>query len=151
MRVTQLLIEWARYRELIRFIGISSHNEEILRQAILSKEFDTVMIDYSAFNPGTAPLIELAAEHEIGVIVMRPLGGSGRTTTIRGNVDAGTAGVLTPENLLRYVLSNPGVSVAIPGARYPSRIVENAATASSYEPMSEAEKRELEAAARELY
>ena len=153
MRVDGALegLEAARYRELIRFIGMSSHNEEILRQAILSKEFDTVMIDYSAFNPGTAPLIELAAEHDIGVIVMRPLGGSGRTTTMRGNMEAGTAGILTPANLLRYVLSNPGVSVAIPGARYPSRIVENAATASSYEPMSEREKRELEAAAREMY
>ncbi len=153
MRVDGALegLEAARYRELIRFIGLSSHNEDILRQAILSKEFDTVMIDYSAFYPQTAPLIELAAEHDIGVIVMRPLGGSGRTTTIRGNIEAGTAGILSPANLLRYVLSNAAVSVAIPGARYPSRVLENVATASSYEPMSEREKRELEAAARALY
>ena len=144
-------LEAARYRELIRFIGVSSHNEELLRRAILSREFDTVMLEYSAFYPQTAPLIELAAEHDIGVIVMRPVGGSGRTSTMRGNIERGEAGILTPANLLRYVLSNPGVSVAIPGARYPDRVIENVQTASDYEPMTEREKRELEVAARELY
>ena len=153
MRVDGALegLEAARYRELIRYIGLSSHSEEILRKAILSKEFDTVMIDYSAFNTSTAPLVDLAAEHDIGVIVMRPLGGSGRTSTMRGMLESGTAGILTPENLLRYVLSNPGVSVAIPGARYPSRIVQNVSTASNFQPMTAREKAALEAAARELY
>ena len=64
-------------------------------------------------------LIELAAERDVGVIVMRPLGGSGRTSVMRGRMADGDEGPLTPANLLRYVLSNPGVSVAIPGARYP--------------------------------
>jgi len=144
-------LEAARYRELVRFIGISSHNEDILRRAILSREFDTVMLEYSAFFPHTAPLIDLAAEHDIGVIVMRPVGGSGRTSTMRGMIERGEAGVLTPANLLRYVLSHPGVSVAIPGASYPSRVIENVRTASDYAPMSEREKRDLEAAARDLY
>lgn len=70
---------------------------------------------------------------------------------MRGNMAAGYAGPLTPANLLRYVLSNPGVSVAIPGARYPSRVVENVAIASSYAPMTNAERRELEDAASALY
>jgi predicted aldo/keto reductase-like oxidoreductase len=144
-------LEAARYRELIQFIGISSHNEEILHRAITSHEFDTVMLEYSAFYPRTAPLIELAAHHDVGVIVMRPVGGSGRTSTMRGNIERGEAGILTPANLLRYVLSNPGVSVASPGASYPSRVIENVATASAYEPMTEREKRELESAAKALY
>src|SRR5690606_31482798 len=116
-----------------------------------SGEFDTVMLEYSAFFPQTAPLIDLAAEHDVGVIVMRPVGGSGRTTTMRGMIADGYDGPLTPANLLRYAWSHPGVSVAIPGARYPTRIEENVATALSYEPMSDAEKRELEQAASELY
>jgi hypothetical protein len=41
--------------------------------------------------------------------------------------------------------------VAIPGARYPSRIKENVETASTYEPMSDAERRELEAEAAQNY
>jgi aryl-alcohol dehydrogenase-like predicted oxidoreductase len=82
---------------------------------------------------------------------MRPLGGSGRTSVLRGRVADGSAGELTPANLLRYVLSNPGVSTAIPGARYPSRIHDNVAVASSYETMDAAEQRRLEEAAAALY
>ena len=144
-------LEAARYRGLIDHIGISSHNLDIVHEAIVSHEFDTVMLEYSAFFPETAKLIELAAKHDVGVIVMRPLGGSGRTSTMRGNLERGDAGILTPANLLRYVLSNPHVSVAIPGARYPSRIVENVATAANYAPMESSERRGLEAAARTLY
>ena len=141
----------AQYRGLIGHIGMSSHSLDILEKAITRGEFDTVMLEYSAFFPQGAPLIELAADHDVGVIVMRPLGGSGRTSVIRGLVDQGRAGILTPANLLRYVLSHPGVSVAIPGARYPSRIEENVATVTSYEPMDAAEQRALEQAAAGLY
>ena len=144
-------LKTARYRGLIGHIGISSHHLDIAERAITCGEFDTVMIEYSAFFPQSAPLIGLAAERDVGVIVMRPLGGSGRTSTMRGRLADGYSGPLTPANLLRYVLSHPGVSVAIPGARYPSRIVENVATASSYEPMTLAERRKLEQAAAELY
>jgi len=153
MRVDGALagLEAARYRGLIDHIGITSHDLDIVHDAIVSHEFDTVMLEYSAFYPESARLIELAAKHDVGVIVMRPLGGSGRTSTMRGNLERGEAGILTPANLLRYVLSNPHISVAIPGASYPSRVVENVATASTSEPMTEPERRELERAAAALY
>lgn len=144
-------LKTAQWRGLIGHIGVSSHNLELVRRAIECGEFDTVMVEYSAFCPESAPLIELAAERDVAVIVMRPVGGSGRTTTMRGMIAEGTAGVLTPANLLRYVLSHPGVSVAIPGARYPSRIEENVATVTWMTPMDEAEKRDLERAAAELW
>lgn len=144
-------LQAARYRGLIAHIGISSHASGILRRAITCGEFDTVMLEYSAFFPATAPLIDLAAEHGVGVIVMRPVGGSGRTSAMRGRIADGYDGPLTPANLLRYVWSNPGVSVAIPGARYPSRIADNVATARDWRPMDEAERRALEEEAARLY
>ncbi|MFN8638976.1 MAG: aldo/keto reductase [Dehalococcoidia bacterium] len=144
-------LQIARDRGLIDHIGISSHSLDILELAIDCGEFDTVMLEYSAFYPQTAALIERARERDVGVIVMRPVGGSGRTSVMRGRIAEGYSGPLTPANLLRYVLSNPGVSVAIPGASYPSRIVENAATAASYEPMPPDEQRALEAEAAALY
>ncbi|MYI85563.1 MAG: aldo/keto reductase, partial [Dehalococcoidia bacterium] len=144
-------LQAARFRGLIDHIGISSHTAEIARRAITCGEFDTVMLEYSAFYPVTAPLIDLAAEHDVGVIAMRPVGGSGRTSAIRGRIAEGYDGPLTPANLLRYVWSTPGVSVAIPGARYPSRIHDNVATARDWLPMDEAEQRELEAEAARLY
>ena len=144
-------LQAARFRGLIDHIGISSHTTEVLRRAITCGEFDTVMLEYSAFYPATAPLIDLAAEHDVGVIVMRPVGGSGRTSAMRGRTAEGYDGPLTPANLLRYVWSNPGVSVAIPGARYPSRIHDNVATAAGWRPMDETERRALEAEAARLY
>jgi aryl-alcohol dehydrogenase-like predicted oxidoreductase len=141
----------AQYRELIDHIGVSTHDLDTARLLIESGEFDTIMLEYSAFYPDSAPLIELAHERDIGVIVMRPLGGSGRTSVMRGRVAEGDAGQLTPANLLRYVLSNPGVSVAIPGASYPSRIADNFATATTYEPLDEATRHALETEAARLY
>ena len=70
---------------------------------------------------------------------------------MRGRIAEGYDGPLTPANLLRYVWSNPGVSVAIPGARYPSRIHDNVATAGGWLPMDEAERQTLEAEAARLY
>ncbi len=144
-------LQAARARGLIGHIGISSHTSAILEQAITCGEFDTVMLEYSAFYPSTAPLIDLAAAHDVGVIVMRPVGGSGRTSAMRRRIAEGYDGPLTPANLLRYVWSNPGVSVAIPGARYPSRIAENVATACHWRPMDADERRALEAEAARLY
>jgi len=144
-------LQTARYRGLVESIGISSHDLEVVRLAIESGAFDAVMVEYSAFYSASAPLIELAVERGIGVIVMRPLGGSGRTSVMRGRIADGYQGPLTPANLLRHVLSNPGVSVAIPGARQPSRVRENVETALTYEPMTHAEQKDLEAEAARLY
>jgi len=140
-------LEIARARGLVRHIGVSTHDLEVLRLLVESEAFDTIMIDYSAFHTETAALIAEAHARDIGVIVMRPLGGSGRTSVMRGRVARGEAGLVTPANLLRYVLSHPGVSVAIPGARYPSRVVENLDTLAQFTPMTDVEMRALEAAA----
>lgn len=142
----------ARYRGLIDYIGISSHSLEVLEKVITCKEFefDTVMLEYSAFFPVTEGLITLANQANIGVIVMRPLGGSGRTSSIRTRMSDGDRS-LTPGMLLRYVLSNPNVSVAIPGVRFPSRVRENVKLASSLEPLDESEKRQCEDDAQLLY
>ena len=144
-------LQIAKYRGLIDHIGISTHNDQVVRKAITCGEFDAVMLEYSAFFGETASLIGLAHELDVGVIAMRPLGGSGRTSVMRGRMAEGYAGPLTPASLLRYVLTNPGVSTAIPGARHPSRISENVATASSYEPMDAAARHVLEDEAKRLY
>ena len=141
----------ARERGLIDHIGISSHSAQVLENAITCGEFETVMLEHSAFFRQMEGLISLAVERDVGVVVMRPLGGSGRTSAIRTRMrtQEGEA-FLTPAMLLRYVLSNPEISVAIPGARYPSRIRENVDLARSYRPLDSAEKRACEREAARL-
>ena len=138
-------LQIARARGLIGHIGMSSHSLDILEKAILCGEFETVMLEYSAFFRETEGLLTLAAERDVGIIVMRPLGGSGRMSSTRTQMQAEDHGVfLTPAMLLRYVLSNPNISVAIPGARYPSRIRENVDLALTYKPLDEEDKRACE-------
>jgi len=141
----------AKHRGLIKHLGVSCHNSDLLTEIIQSNIFDTIMIEYSAFYPSTASIIEVAAKNDIGVIVMRPLGGSGRMSALRTAVEEGYQGLLTPANLLRYVLTNPNISVAIPGARYSSRIQDNFSTAISYQPMSASECKAIEIEAINLY
>jgi len=137
-------LQAARERGLIGHIGMSSHNLEVLEKAITCGEFDTVMLEYSAFFRDTERLIVLARERDVGVIVMRPLGGSGRMSFLRTRMAAEHEASLTPARLLTYVLSNPDISVAIAGVRYPSRVRENVETASTYTPFDEAARREVE-------
>lgn len=143
-------LQIARYRGLIDYVGISSHSLEVLEKAIMCGEFDTVMLEYSAFHRDTERLLPIAKEANIGVIAMRPLGGSGRMSSIRARVSGGDTS-LTPGMLLRYVLSNPDISVAIPGTRFSSRVSENVELAVSYQPLNESEKRECEEKANLLY
>ena len=95
-------LQIAGLRGLIQYIGISSHSLEVLEQAITCGEFDTVMVEYSAFFPHTQRLISMAKERDVGVIAMRPLGGSGRMSSIRSRIASGYQGILTPATLLRY-------------------------------------------------
>ena len=142
----------AQYRGLIGHIAVSSHSLEIVERAIRCGEFGAVMLEYSAFYTESEALLSLAESEDVGVIVMRPLGGSGRTSAIRNrmsNEDDNT--FLTPSMLLRYVLSDPRVSVAIPGARYPDRIVSNVETASTYEPLTDTDRRRCEREAAALF
>ncbi len=144
-------LQIAKIRGLVKFIGVSSHSLDVLELAIECGEFDTVMVEYSAFFPQTRGLIAMAHERDVGVIAMRPLGGSGRMSAIRSRLASGYRGALAPDNLLQYVLSHPGVSVAIPGARYPSRVRDNVAAAAQGRCLSESEQRQCEEEAGLLY
>lgn len=133
----------AKLRNLIDYIGISSHSPIVIEKAIEYGAFDTVMLEYSAFYRESAGLIAMAKEADIGIIVMRPLGGSGRTSAIRTRMSKGNTS-LTPSLLLRYVFSNIDISTAIPGARFPDRIRNNVNIAVSYQPLEGSQKEDIE-------
>jgi len=127
----------ARKRNLIDYIGLSSHSVDVLEEAIASGEFDTVLLMYSPFNRETTRTILHAQEKDIGVIVMKAMGGGGMLGTLKSS-EHETA--LNPSTLLRYALSNPQASVVLSGMRFPWEVEENVELALSYEPMMEDEK-----------
>lgn len=64
----------AKKREIINFIGISSHRPNILVEAIRTSEFDTVLVPLNILTPqATEELLPVAREYDVGVIVMKPL------------------------------------------------------------------------------
>jgi predicted aldo/keto reductase-like oxidoreductase len=127
----------AQEQGLIRFVGISSHSLRVLRRAVDSGEFDTIQVKWGAFHSDSAGLIRLAGRRDIGVIGMKPFGGFGMFGSLRATRYESR---LTASTLLRYALSNPQLSVSIPGVRRPREVEENVALATSYTDMTPAER-----------
>jgi predicted aldo/keto reductase-like oxidoreductase len=138
-------LQEAQANGLIRFIGISSHSLDVLRWAIRSGQFDTVQLKYSAFDSRSASLIRLAHKHDVGTIGMKPFGGFGMLGSLKRSPYEER---LSPETLIRYVLSNPCLSVSIPGMRFPHEVEQNVQIAKSYDLMTSTERLRLRSQAR---
>ncbi len=129
----------------IRHIGISIHRAlPVMRKAIESGEFETIMLAYSILDQENVGLeiIPLAKKHEVGVIIMKSLSGgllaSPLTSEERKKIDFDPI----VRGSLRYVVSNENISVVIPGMRNVKEVEENVAVG-SMEKISETELREL--------
>jgi diketogulonate reductase-like aldo/keto reductase len=104
-----------------------------LERALRTGRFDTVQLPLS---PGEREaeqrLLPVAEELGVGVVVMRPFGGTGAPLVRRAPSDReleplGPFGVETwPQALLKWVLSDPRVDLVIPATRHPERARENA-------------------------
>jgi len=122
------------------FVGISSHSAAVLDLAIVSGQFDTIQFAYNPFHPEAREIAAKAAAHDLGVIAMKPFGGFGMLSTLRL---AEPPSSLDAALLLRYVLSDPHVSVVIPGIRFPSEVEQNL-LAAQLPPLGEAERLAVE-------
>ena len=100
-----------------RFLGISGHQPQVLISALKTGEFDTVLASYNLSNTAAdRELFPLAAELDIGVIVMKPLdGGFLGVPPEAVKFQVADRATSTAEAALRFVLSNPRVTTAIPG------------------------------------
>lgn len=109
----------ARKEGKISEIGISIHGSlSMMRRAIESGVFSVLMVAYSAIDEDrlTADLLPMAAAKGVGLIAMKPLAG-GRLAQIpsRGWQASFFKGESPAQVALRYVLSNPHITCAIPG------------------------------------
>ena len=116
--------EWAmrgierleRYRRegRVRAIGLSNHNADVARVAVESGLIDVLMFPVNLYqhpdDPASPALLELCAQHQVGVVAMKPYYG-GRLLTNEGRPTG-----ITPAQCLHYVLSQP-VATAVPGSR----------------------------------
>lgn len=114
----------------IGHIGITLHSVELFRRAIDLPFVETIMFPYNIVETQGEDLIKRCAEKNIGFICMKPLAGGAID-------DAVTA--------MRFVVSNPDVTVVIPGMADLAEITQNVAATSETSPLTTEEQEKIAA------
>ncbi len=123
----------------IRYLGISSHTNEVLIKAMDRYDFDCVFVTLNAAgmsmnDPGnTEAMLAKAAANDVGVVAMKIFGGPGSRILERG---------ISAEQTLRYTLSFP-VCTANIGVTTIDQVDANIHLAKSFEPYTRNELDEL--------
>jgi aryl-alcohol dehydrogenase-like predicted oxidoreductase len=139
-------------------VSVNDHQPQSVMELVRTGLIDTVQVIYNIFDqsPGDE-LLQLCGERNVGVIARCPFDEGGLTGAIKPGVtfpkddwrnryfsgdrpqqvwehveklraEIGGAAVSLPDAALRYCLSNPAVSVVIPGMRRPSSVEQNCAS-----------------------
>ena len=119
----------ARAAGKIGHIGLTAHSTEVFERALELDWVETIMFPYNIVEQQGAELIHKCAEKNIGFIVMKPLAGGAIE-------DASLA--------LRYVCSNPDVTVVIPGMAEIHELEQNLDACSNTEPLTQEELKEMD-------
>ena len=112
----------------IGHIGITLHSVELFAQAVELPWVETIMFPYNIVETQGEELIAKCAEKNIGFICMKPLAG--------GAIDDATLA-------LRFIVSNPAVTVVIPGMADSAEIAQNVSATSDTSPLSAEEKEKI--------
>ena len=108
----------------IGHIGLTAHSTAVFERALGLDWVETIMFPYNIVEQQGAELIHKCAEKNIGFIDMKPLAG--------GAIEDATLA-------LRYVCSNPDVTVVIPGMAEVRELEQNLAACSNTEPLTDEE------------
>ncbi len=119
----------ARAAGKIGHIGLTAHSTEVFERALELDWVETIMFPYNIVEQQGAELIHKCTEKNIGFIVMKPLAGGAIE-------DASLA--------LRYVCSNPDVTVVIPGMAEIHELEQNLDACSNTEPLTQEELKEMD-------
>ena len=112
----------------IGHIGITLHSVDLFRQALEMDWVETIMFPYNIVETQGEELIALCAEKNIGFICMKPMAG----------------GAIENANLaMRFIASNPNVTVIIPGMAEAAEVAENASSVANTAPLDATEMAEV--------
>ena len=129
-----------------RFVGMTGHGNRVHQHAARSGKFDIQLMPYNPTLTSYDRALNLASKLNVGTLVMKPFGGN---TLFNYNAkDPLQAPVtLTPEECLRFALSNPAVDVVCPNSSNIEQLKENIAIAATFRPLNNWERRDIESKA----
>ena len=113
----------------IGHIGLTAHSTAVFERALGLDWVETIMFPYNIVEQQGTELIHKCAEKNIGFIDMKPLAG--------GAIEDATLA-------LRYVCSNPDVTVVIPGMAEVRELEQNLAACSNTEPLTDEELKAMD-------
>ena len=132
--VLEALLE-AKAAGKIRHLGVTAHMATVFERALEMDWVETVMFPYNIVETQGEALMRRCTEQNVGFICMKPLAG----------------GALEDANLaLRFIASNPDVSVVIPGMYDLREIDENIAALENSAPLTAQETEKIDTIRREL-
>jgi aryl-alcohol dehydrogenase-like predicted oxidoreductase len=122
----------AKKQGKIRFIGFTGHKDPKLHLAMLQRgQFDALQMPLnpfdSHFHSFEKEVLPEAAKRGVAVLGMKPMSGTG---------DPVKKSVLSAEELLRYAMSLPGVTLTISGMEKLEYLQGNLKVAQSFTPMT---------------
>jgi uncharacterized protein len=145
----------ARREGMVHFIGITGHKPKVLKKAVESGEFDTVLVPINVVTrQALEELLPAAKAHDVGVVAMKPL--SAKTSNLITCLYQPSLSLLSNEpeleallgeskdvmamNALRYVLSLD-VSTVIAGLRSFSEVEVAAKAGKNFNDLTSEEKK----------
>ena len=116
----------ARDQGLIKHIGSSFHDDgEALTKIVEAGFYESITLQYNMLDRKLEEAIAYAREKEVGIVVMGPVAG-GRLGTPNEAFAHLVPGIeRIPELALRFVLSNPNVTLALSGMGSMQQVEEN--------------------------
>lgn len=111
-------------------LGVTAHSLDTFKMALEMDWVETIMFPYNIVESQGQDLIHACAEKNIGFVCMKPLAG--------GAIEDATLA-------LRYICSNPDVTVVIPGMADPKELEQNIAAVADTTPLTEEEQKKFQA------
>ena len=134
----------AKDEGVIRHKCFSCHDTpENMIKLIDTGEFEGMLLQYNLLDRRNEEVIDHAHAQGLGVAIMGPVGG-GRLVAPSDQIQGLVRGSRsTPEVALRFVMSNPNVTVALSGMGTMKMVEENVATAGREEPLTAGEREQV--------
>ena len=112
----------------IGHIGITLHSADLFKEALELSWVETVMFPYNIVETQGEELIARCGEKNVGFICMKPLAGGA---------------IKDAETAIRFIVSNPDVTVVIPGMADVAEIEQNAKATADTSPLTTEENEKI--------